>query len=435
MICVTAFAMASCTSVWAIDFGELERLVNAGETQKAFELAQPEVIENEGDPRFDYLYGIAAIDSGNISEGIFALERVLFVQPNNNAARLELARGYFLLQEDKRANEEFMWVLRTSPPQIVQINIQRYLDAIKQREGKYTTTAVGYVELGFGYDTNVNSAPEDETFVSPLFGAGRLSGDNLEQKDSFYQILGGGSINHPIAPGLSIYGGIDGSLKGHNSFDALDTMAVTVKGGLRHTEGIDTHRAGIVGQQFYLGNELYRKMLGGTVDWTRELSKQTRATLSANLLEMQYPDQPIRDSQQVTLGGGVTHQMATKYSPVLFASLFRGLESADDDSNTAKAVAERIFYGARAGGQMAVNSNVSLDASFLTQYSEYEGINFLFLTNREDTSYQLDGGVTWLPAKHWKMRGTVGYTKATSNIPLYEYERVLTQVAFRYDFY
>lgn len=55
-MCATAFAMASVTSVWAIDLGKLESLVNAGETKQAYLLAQPEVIEYEGDPRFDYLY-------------------------------------------------------------------------------------------------------------------------------------------------------------------------------------------------------------------------------------------------------------------------------------------------------------------------------------------------------------------------------------------
>ncbi|OOZ38421.1 hypothetical protein BOW53_15615 [Solemya pervernicosa gill symbiont] len=379
--------------------------------------------------------GIAAIDSGHVSEGVFALERVLFVEPHNNAARLELARGYFLLQEDKRAKDEFMWVLRNQPPQIVHTNVQRYLDAIQQRAGKYETTVVGYVEFGFGYDTNANSAPEDGSFDSPLFGTGQLSDENLEQSDSLYQVSAGGSVNHPIAPGLSLYGGFDGYLKGHSALDDYDSMVATLKGGLKHQKGDNTHRVGIVGQRFALGGELYRRMMGATADWTHDLSKQTQLTLSASLIEMAYPDQPIRDSQQMTLGGGMTHRMAVKYSPTLFASAFRGQEMADTSSNEAKAVAERVFYGTRFGGQIGVRSNVSLDASWLIQRSEYEGINFMFLTNREEIRHQLEGGFTWLPSKHWKVRGKTGYTRSNSNIPLYEHERFLTQLSLRYDFY
>ena len=86
------------------DLQELIRL--QGESANAaFSYAQKHRAEQEGDPDFDFYYGVAAIDTGNVSQGVFALERVLAVQPNNHAARLELARGYFILEEYARARE------------------------------------------------------------------------------------------------------------------------------------------------------------------------------------------------------------------------------------------------------------------------------------------------------------------------------------------
>ena len=35
-----------------------------------------------GDPGFDYLLGIAALDSGHLTHRVFVLERVLAVQPD-----------------------------------------------------------------------------------------------------------------------------------------------------------------------------------------------------------------------------------------------------------------------------------------------------------------------------------------------------------------
>ena len=100
----------------AIDMGYLKSLVDKRDFKTAYSYAIKHLEQNEGDPEFDYLFGMAAIDTGEISKGIFSLERVLIVQPNNHPARLELARAYFLLGEDIRARKEFNAVLKQNPP-------------------------------------------------------------------------------------------------------------------------------------------------------------------------------------------------------------------------------------------------------------------------------------------------------------------------------
>ena len=52
------------------------------------------------------------VDSGHAGEGVLALERYLLQFPGNTAARVELARAYFVLGEYVRAREEFENVLR-----------------------------------------------------------------------------------------------------------------------------------------------------------------------------------------------------------------------------------------------------------------------------------------------------------------------------------
>ena len=81
----------------------LKQLFDSGDSQAAYDYALSEISKYEGDPTFDYYYGAAAIDIGEANEGVYALERVLVSQPNNHAARLELARGYFILQEYTRS--------------------------------------------------------------------------------------------------------------------------------------------------------------------------------------------------------------------------------------------------------------------------------------------------------------------------------------------
>ena len=85
----------------------LQSLFVSYQRQAAYDYAMKHIKQMEGDPYFDYFYGVSAIDTGHASEGVFALERVLLLHPNDHVARLELARGYFILEEYARSRQEF----------------------------------------------------------------------------------------------------------------------------------------------------------------------------------------------------------------------------------------------------------------------------------------------------------------------------------------
>ncbi|HEY5716878.1 MAG TPA: hypothetical protein VIS52_00170, partial [Motiliproteus sp.] len=139
---------------------QLNRLVANGEMEQAYREASPHQQQLAGEPDYDLPYGIAAIDTGHINEGVFALERVLFLQPANHRARLEYARGLFILGEDAQARQAFNRVLdEADPPTSVREKVEQFLAAIRRRESRYSTSARGYVGLGIGHDSNINSAP------------------------------------------------------------------------------------------------------------------------------------------------------------------------------------------------------------------------------------------------------------------------------------
>ncbi|MCK4706246.1 MAG: calcium-binding protein, partial [Gammaproteobacteria bacterium] len=167
-----------------IDINRLKQLFDSGNSQQAYDYAMTELLTSEGDPVFDYYYGASAIDVGQSNEGIYALERVLVSQPNNHAARLELARGYFTLQEYDRARAEFKLVLSINPPDGVREKIYAYLDTIRLQESRYQSTSTAYIELGYGTDSNINSGPDNPTIIF-LGQTGQLDPSALEQKDKF----------------------------------------------------------------------------------------------------------------------------------------------------------------------------------------------------------------------------------------------------------
>lgn len=73
----------------------MKSLIEQGRFGEAFNLGLRHDFLS-GDPRYDYYYGVAAIKSGRAALGVLALERLLLSNPENDLARLELARGYFV---------------------------------------------------------------------------------------------------------------------------------------------------------------------------------------------------------------------------------------------------------------------------------------------------------------------------------------------------
>ncbi len=102
-ICLMLNVMCLPTTAMADTVSDLSQLLEQGESVKAYQLSLDNLDEMEGDPAFDFQYGVAAIDSGHLSEGIFALERVHMLEPRNSLATLELARGYYLIAQYERA--------------------------------------------------------------------------------------------------------------------------------------------------------------------------------------------------------------------------------------------------------------------------------------------------------------------------------------------
>ncbi len=112
----------------------IEKLVKQQKYSLAYELATKIRSQNEGDPRFDYLFGLAALQTGHYNEAVFALERVKFASPNVIRPRLELARAYLKLNNKTAALSEFKSVLQLSPPMAVKQNIESYITALGKEQ-------------------------------------------------------------------------------------------------------------------------------------------------------------------------------------------------------------------------------------------------------------------------------------------------------------
>jgi len=419
---------------------QVETLRKQGKAQQAYELALRYRAQLEGDAAYDFAYGMAAIDAGKLSEGVLALERVVLTTPKNVRARVELARAYFLLREDTRARQEFEIVLATKPPTAVVNNIKRFLRIIRLRESEYQSTASAYVELGFGHDTNINSAPIDASFVIPvgvgLFG-GRtitLGDDTLETQDEYLTVTTGGKLVHPFEPGKQLILGADVSARFNSSGKNFDTENWSVYAGVKWRAGDMTY--GVTGQvqEFELNDADNRSLISLTGDVSKKLNKQTNWSAQLQVAQLGYPGQGNRDSSLYILGSGLTHQYAMKWRPTVAGSVHLGIENAHNGNNASRAVAQRNFVGARAALQVIPTSKMSVSGSLSVEYSHYEGENVLTDTTRNDYLYQASINSRYIIDDNWSLGAGVYYTRSDSNSVLNDYDRTRAEVSARYTF-
>ena len=72
---------------------KLTELIKAGQYTQAFALSNEHVMDYGGDPKFDFLTGIAALNVGEFQQAVFAFERAVIVKPKWHNARFNLAKA------------------------------------------------------------------------------------------------------------------------------------------------------------------------------------------------------------------------------------------------------------------------------------------------------------------------------------------------------
>ena len=419
-----------------------QRLVEQQKGAEAYALLQPQAEARAGDPAFDYVFGVAALDAGKLVEAAFALERVLDVQPDNALARAELGRTYYEMGENDAARKEFERVKGQQIPPDFQLTLDRYLSAIDARFEKSRTRYQVYIETGVGYDSNVNSATDARNVVLPALGSltFNLDANAQEQDSAIWTINAGVTFTSPLDRGFSLFGGID-----LNHRAALeDTTCRTAKGdttcstqsatgslGVQYEQGRNKYRLSGQAQRFYVGSDENQDYAGGNAQWIHTLGNRDQVSAFAQGAAIRFPGQEIRDVNRFTGGLGWGHIFAARGTPVLFASIFGGTERETEDN--ARGVG-RNLAGARLGGEVSVNKRTKAFATFDYQGSWYDSPTPGFVKDREDDYFRAGAGMRYAITRLISVRPEVSYTVNDSNTAIVDYDRWQAMLTFSSDF-
>jgi hypothetical protein len=423
------FALAT-RAAWAAPADEIKALMEQGKAAEAYNWGK-QFPDQLGNPQFDFYFGVAAVDAGHAGEGVLALERYLLTFPGSNEARLELARGYFVLGDLVRAREEFEEVSKREPPAPVQATIDRYLDGIRARESTYTPSSLFYLEAGIGFDSNVNGGVGSALLNLPNFGLVTIAPVGTKNGDAYTHLAAGGQITQPVAPGVNLFGAFHGEAKWNWTDTQFRQGNSTGTGGVSVLKNDNLFRTSLAYNTVTVEDERFRNTASLTQEWHHQASELTSVNGSLQYADMRYNNgNQVRDAELWVGGVGLRQAFIGKMQPVLQANANYGREA----NQRNRTDLGRDMSGLRVSLALTPAAKWGVSGGISGQESRYIGPDLLLSMKRKDRYNAADFTVSYAYTKNLSLRAELNYSDNKSNIPLYKYDRTVTAFKLRYEF-
>lgn len=380
----------------------------------------------EGDPGFDYLYGLAALEGGRHQEAVFALQRVLFFQPDQLQVRAHLARAHFLGGELDQAEREFNAVLVASPPAEVSRSIRAYLAEVTRLRSQQRPSLAGFLELGLGYDDNVNSASSLETIATPI-GTFPLGPDGRSQESGYSSTRGQLAYQHPLSRRRALDVVLAASLRNHFSAGQFDLDTYRAEAG--YNLSLEDHRlrAALHVGHIRLDGSEFQWSGGVSGSWITEV-RAWELQAQARLSLIRFPDADSRDVDQFLLMLSASRVFERD---LVSLDLLAGR---DEPRSSEGEHHGRDFASLAATWQHLLGGGHVPYMRLMLQGSRYHAPHPVFTERREEVMYAGSAGWNWIMSPALSARGELSYSRVDGTLDLFEYDRARIEAALRYRF-
>ena len=412
------------------DIARLRQLLDGQQYESAYALANQASPESSGDPAFDYLYGLAALESGRANRAVYALERVLMAEPGNQPARLALARAYAQTGRLDLARALLNTVLANAVDSPVTDRARDELAALPPKKSRRGTRSTGALELSLGYDNNVNATTDLEQLPPPPATILALGPSALAREDEFLRLDFETRIERNVGGRGMLFAGFEGYENFNLHEHEFDTTLVNLHGGGAYRLG--DHQGLLYGsyQRLWVDYAGYLAVATPAVAWQYAFEGRGHLELSAAYSDYRYDDFATRDAEAVTFAAGWRQTFDVRGRPRLRLALYSGDERAQDDRYV---YFGRDYRGAQLRGEMSVAARHQPYFHLRWQTSEYQGLDPIYAALRADRYWRLGLGWRYRLQPRLHLGAEVEYTNNESSILLYEFDRARVFVTTRYE--
>ena len=418
------------------ELARAKTLIAGGNSRQAFELLAPLESRYGGMPEYDYLLGVAALDSGRNEDAIIAFERVLALMPNHAGAQMDLARAYYATGSFDLAEAAFVKLRTANPPTAAQEAITRYLDAIRVRRRQTQPGWSFWGEAGLGWDSNITGVPQN-------FGAAALqsynlvniepTGNSIKRSAWFANAGGGGEYSHPLSRGWALFAGGEARGRGYRHESDFNSVQGEVHGGASLNQGFDQWRGTLSYLEFRQEGDAPgdpkptndRRMGGGNFEWRHAVDPRTQVGASVQLNAVRFPTNRIEDFDQVYASASYLHSFERKGVPMLYLSAFATDDKAKNTFADGVTTKSKNLFGARS----------YLQYSFTPTLQGYNATSVIYRRDKDafarsttvekgrDTFVEFALGLHWSFRDKCALRVQWAYSTNRSNIDIYDFDR------------
>ena len=404
-----------------------ELRMEAGDAAGAYALLDAEQSRFAGQLRFDYVLGLAAIESDRAADAIAPLQRVIAARPDFLAARLELAAALNSLGDAEAARAQYDALLALDPPENIRSIVGQRITGTRRPPrrlaAKFTAESMA------GYDSNANGSTTDDAFQGILLdprqqatASGFLqlgaAAEQPWQLSTNTRLSARAAVSHRANPDAAF---VDQTV-------TLAQLSLTTRiAGAEWSATVDNFTSWLDGDRFRSSSGLE---LGVALPRWRnwELAGVVRGSF------LTYEPLPLRWLDVDRIFGGVA--LSRHEIGALRLRVGGALLGGQDRVRNAGSPYSNDRYGGRLFADAALTPRIQVSAEVAYLVSDFFDGGGFFGIDRLDRLKAAALALQWrdVPAQGWIIGPQVVFTDNESNASLFRYQRVETALYARYEF-
>lgn len=338
------------------------------------------------------------------------LERLVSIAPAVTRFRLELARAYFLVEEDDKAAFHFAQAQGGAISPAERAAVQQFLDRIEARKN-------WDVQLTFNLRGESNPGKRTAAEVIDIGGLPFVLNDTAESGTGYDA---GARLTYfpKISRDLSGRIQLGFSLR-EFSDDSLDEQTLSGELGLlQRQDGGQSLGFGLMADRREVDGEAFSESRGAYVDLTRTFDPRTRVQGRLSFKETTHEDLANRDGDTVSLSANLTRAISSQFVMRSGLSLSRTDAEAEFESGNTLGLTLGGTYSFEGGWTALIDAGVTEDSR--------NAPSGLFSVAREDVTYSLSvrGIYRELQVEGFTPILGLRYERRDSTLELYDFENV-----------
>lgn len=409
---------------------KLEQIYKKDGAQAAYAYGLSIEDQYAGNEKFDLLFARIAIVADKAETAIFTLEALLTSNPANTAARMELARAYYLTGNYEEALIQFRTLEAGQPSAEDMVTIEGYIAEISRKVQPTTLSLTPHVAIQFGVDSNTNSATSASTILVPFIGQLTLNSTSQGLDDPFTQLETGILGQYPFSPDIKGFVDLKAQYRFNEFNREFNTGYLTGLTGVDINKGKHNIKIPLGYQQTYLNGFPYLDFYNAGLQWTYHQTTERQYFVFGQAGSLRYPDIKLQNAHLYIGGAGISQRL-TDVPVTLGFSGFYGQEHTTEPNTEFNS---RMLYGAQGSAQWVFVPKHTAYLNLLWQRSDYDAVHPTFGLVREENYDSAGLGWYWQQTPKLSVMLEMNYIRNDSDITFYTYDRWLSYFQIRRDF-